>query len=121
MAHLLGVHINDNKNLITGLTSIYGIGISHAIDICVKVQLNPKTRFKNLTENDINMISKELENNYVVESDLLKQNAYFLKRLLSIKSYRGLRHYSGLPVRGQRTKSNSKTQKRIGKRIKKSA
>lgn len=119
MAHLLGIYMKNSQNLVSGLTNIYGIGRTSAKDICMECGINPQTRIKDLTENEFTILSKEIEIHYMVESDLVKKKSQHLKRLLSIKCYRGLRHYSGLPVRGQRTRSNSKTQKRIGKRIRK--
>nr|YP_007890707.1 ribosomal protein S13 [Jakoba libera]AGH24201.1 ribosomal protein S13 [Jakoba libera] len=118
MAHLLGIYLPNHKNLKTGLTMIYGLGKSSVLEICSSVGLNPSSRIQDLTDYELNRISRHVESNYLIESELSKKENFSLKRLLTIKSYRGLRHYSGLPVRGQRTKSNARTQKRIGKRIK---
>lgn len=118
MAHLLGVYIPNNQKILIGFTRIYGIGKASAIEICSLLGINPNGRIKDLSDHELNQVSKHVESNFLIQSDLIKKRNFFLKRLLSIKSHRGLRHFSGLPLRGQRTKSNGKTQKRIGKRIK---
>ena len=111
MARVLGVDIPDNKRLEVSLTYIYGIGLSVSQDIIAKLKLNPSMRAGQLTSDDIARLNTLIQAEYVVEGDLRRQVQNNIKRLVSIHSYRGLRHRNGLPVRGQRTKTNARTRK----------
>ncbi len=114
MARVSGIEIPDKKRLEISLTYIYGIGRHISSEICTKLGLNPNMRAQQLTEDDIARINSLLTNDYIVEGDLRRQVQNNIKRLVSIHCYRGMRHRLGLPVRGQRTRTNSRTRK--GKR-----
>lgn len=114
MPRVIGIDIPDKKQLIVSLTYIYGVGSKIAAEIIEKLGLNPSMRAQQLTEEDIGQINALLQSQYIVEGDLRRQIQNNIKRLISIHSYRGLRHRSGLPVRGQRTRHNARTRK--GKR-----
>ena len=110
MARLFGVDIpNDNRVLIS-LTYIYGIGKSTSAQILAKAKIDPNKRVKDLTENELAEI-RRIASEYTIEGDLRRQTAMDIKRLMEIASYRGIRHRRGLPVRGQRTKTNARTRK----------
>lgn len=111
MARIAGVDLPREKRIEAGLTYIYGIGFSSAKKILDKTKVNPDTRVKNLTEEDITKLRSVLESEYKVEGTLRGEVAMNIKRLVDISSYRGLRHRRGLPVRGQRTKTNARTRK----------
>ena len=111
MARIAGVDIPNQKRVEIALTYIYGIGRKSANDILVKTGIDPDTRSKDLTEEQIAKLRDEIENNYVVEGDLRREVALNIKRLTEIGCYRGVRHRRGLPVRGQRTKTNARTRK----------
>ena len=111
MPRVIGVDIPDNKRLEISLTYIYGVGRSLSKDIIQKLNLDPNMRALKLTQDDIARINGLLQAEYVVEGDLRRQVQSYIKRLISIHSYRGLRHRVGLPVRGQRTKTNARTRK----------
>ncbi len=111
MPRVIGIDIPDNKRLEISLTYIYGIGRRLSNDIIAKLGLNPNMRAHNLTEDDIAKISGLLQSEYMVEGDLRRQVQNNIKRLISIHSYRGMRHRIGLPVRGQRTRTNARTRK----------
>lgn len=115
MARIAGINIPDNKQIIISLTYIYGIGRSQAIDICKKTQIQPHTKIKDLTSEQLDIVRNYIEKNFKVEGDLkllINQN---IKRLKEIGTYRGTRHIKKLPVRGQRTKTNARTKR--GKRM----
>lgn len=114
MPRVIGIDIPDNKRLVVSLRYIYGIGRKLAGDICVKLGLNPDMRANKLTEDDVAKINGLLTSQYAVEGDLRRQVQNNIKRLVSIHCYRGVRHRLGLPVRGQRTRTNARTRK--GKR-----
>jgi small subunit ribosomal protein S13 len=114
MARVIGVDIPDNKRLEIALMYIYGIGRKLSNQIIAKLGLDPNMRAHKLTEDDLSRLNAMLQSEYVVEGDLRRQIQNNIKRLISIHSYRGMRHRLGLPVRGQRTRSNSRTRK--GKR-----
>ncbi|CRX37866.1 30S ribosomal protein S13 [Estrella lausannensis] len=114
MPRVIGIDIPDKKRLEIALTYIYGIGRSVSNDIIARLKLNPGMRAHELTQDDIAKINTLLQNEYVVEGDLRRQVQNNIKRLVSIHAYRGSRHRAGLPVRGQRTRTNSRTRK--GKR-----
>ena len=101
----------SGKRLKIALTYIYGIGQSKSTEVIKKAALDPNARVKSLTEEDTSKLRKIIEKEYVVEGELRGQVAMDIKRLMDIKSYRGIRHKRGLPVRGQRTKTNSRTRK----------
>jgi small subunit ribosomal protein S13 len=100
-----------DKRVEVSLTYIYGVGRSTANRILKQAEINPNTRVKDLTEQEISRIREVLEGNYVVEGDLRRELSMNIKRLMDIGTYRGLRHRRGLPVRGQRTRTNSRTRK----------
>ena len=114
MPRVIGIDIPDNKRLEISLTYIYGIGRRLSNDIILKLGLDRNMRAHKLTQDDIARLNSLLQNDYTVEGDLRRQVQNNIKRLVSIHSYRGLRHRLGLPVRGQRTRTNSRTRK--GKR-----
>ncbi|MCB1111365.1 MAG: 30S ribosomal protein S13 [Chlamydiales bacterium] len=111
MPRVIGIDIPDKKRLEISLTYIYGIGRAKAQEICEKINLDPGTRAADLTQDDIAKLNTLLQSQYVVEGDLRRKVQNDIKRLISIHSYRGLRHRSGLPVRGQRTSTNARTRK----------
>jgi len=114
MPRVIGIDIPDNKRLEISLMYIYGIGRRLSNEICAKLGLDPNMRAHNLNEDDIAKINAMLTSQYIVEGDLRRQVQNNIKRLISIHCYRGMRHRLGLPVRGQRTRTNSRTRK--GKR-----
>jgi small subunit ribosomal protein S13 len=111
MARIAGVDIPREKRVEVSLTYIYGIGRSTANKILKHAEISPDTRVKDLTEQEISRIREVLEGNHVVEGDLRRELSMNIKRLMDIGTYRGLRHRRGLPVRGQRTRTNSRTRK----------
>ncbi|MBN2351881.1 MAG: 30S ribosomal protein S13 [Spirochaetales bacterium] len=113
MARIAGVDL-PNKQIHIALTHIYGIGVSAAIAICEKTGIELVKRMGDLSADEVNLLRKEIENEYKVEGRLRTETSLNIKRLMDIGSYRGLRHRKGLPVRGQRTKTNARTRK--GKR-----
>lgn len=115
MPRIIGVEIPANKRVEFALQYIYGVGPARANEIIEKVKIKPETRAKDLTPDQIAQITKLLQNEYVVEGDLRRQIAGDIRRLQTINSYRGTRHRKGLPCRGQRTKTNSRTRK--GRRL----
>ena len=117
MARIAGVDIPNQKRVEIGLTAIYGIGRKSANDILAKTGIDPDTRAKDLTEADIAKLRDEIEENYHVEGDLRREVAMNIKRRVEINCYRGVRHRKGLPVRGQRTKTNARTRKGPAKTI----
>ena len=117
MARISGVDIPNSKRVEIALTYIYGIGPKSSKDILAKTGINPDIRAKDLTEDDIAKLRDEIENNYTVEGDLRREVAMNIKRLVEINCYRGIRHRKGLPVRGQRTKTNARTRKGPAKTI----
>jgi len=111
MARIAGVDIPRDKRVEVSLTYIYGVGRSTANQILRRADINPDTRVKDLTEQEISRIREVIEGNYVVEGDLRRDISMNIKRLMDIGTYRGLRHRRGLPVRGQRTRTNARTRK----------
>ena len=111
MARIAGVDLPREKRVEIGLTYIYGIGRKLSNDILKKTGVNPDTRVKDLTEDETAKLREAIEHGYVVEGDLRRDVALNIKRLVEIGSYRGLRHRKGLPVRGQRSKTNARTRK----------
>jgi small subunit ribosomal protein S13 len=110
MARIAGVDL-PNKAVKIALTYIYGIGRVSAIEICQKSKINPEERMNNLSADDVNELRKMIESEYKVEGRLRTEVALNIKRLMDIGCYRGMRHRKGLPVRGQRTKTNARTRK----------
>ena len=117
MARIAGVDIPNNKRIEIALTYIYGIGRKSANDILVATGIDPDVRAKDLTDADVAKLRDEIEANYKVEGDLRRDVAMDIKRMIEINCYRGIRHRKGLPVRGQRTKTNARTRKGPAKTI----
>ena len=117
MARIAGVDIPNQKRVEIALTYIYGIGQTSAKEILAKTGINPDTRAKDLTEAEVAKLREEIENNYTVEGDLRRDVALNIKNMVEINCYRGIRHRKGLPVRGQRTKTNARTRKGPAKTI----
>lgn len=111
MARIEGVYLPSEKRIEYGLTYIFGIGLATSRRILGAINLNPDVRVKDLTSENIAAIQKEITQNFKVEGDLRKELSLNIKRLQEIQSYRGIRHKRGLPVRGQRTKTNARTRK----------
>ena len=111
MARISGVDLPNNKRIEIALTYIYGIGLTTSKKIIALAKINPDTRVKELTDDEINYIRKSIEQLAKVEGDLRTEIAMNIKRLMDIGCYRGIRHRRGLPVRGQNTKNNAKTRK----------
>lgn len=111
MARIAGVDLPRDKRVEIGLTYIYGIGLTLSKEILEKTGINPDTRVRDLTEDEVAKIRAILDEDYKVEGDLRREEALNIKRLIEINSYRGKRHRMGLPLRGQRTKTNARTRK----------
>lgn len=112
MARIAGINVPDNKRAIIALTYIHGIGRTSAEKICTDCGIDFSRRMKDLTEDELNLIRKEIESDvYMIEGDLRREVAMNIKRLMDMRSYRGLRHRAKLPVRGQRSKTNARTRK----------
>jgi len=117
MARIAGVDLPRDKRIEIALTYIYGIGLRTAQDICAKTGINPDTRTKDLTEDEVAKLRDEIDRNRQVEGDLRRVVSMNIKRLIEIGSYRGLRHRKGLPTRGQRTKTNARTRRGAKKTV----
>ena len=117
MARIAGVDLPREKRVEIGLTYIYGIGRKSASDILAATGVNPDIRVKDLEEDDVSKLRDYIDKNFVVEGDLRRDTALNIKLLIEIGSYRGLRHRRGLPVRGQRTKTNARTRKGKAKTV----
>ena len=111
MARIAGVDLPNEKRVEIGLTYIFGIGLTTSKKILAETGVNPDTRVKDLNEDDISKLRDYIEKNLEVEGDARRSIAFDIKRLIEIGSYRGLRHRKGLPVRGQRSKTNARTRK----------
>ena len=111
MARIAGVDLPREKRVEIGLTYVYGIGRTSATKILEATGINPDTRVKDLTEDEIAKLRDAIDEGYTVEGDLRREVALNIKRLVEIGAYRGVRHRKGLPVRGQRTKTNARTRK----------
>ena len=111
MARISGVDLPKNKRIEIALTYIYGIGRTSANKILAATGINPDTRVKDLTEEQEALLRDAIEHHYIIEGDLRRETAMNIKRLSEIGCYRGLRHRRGLPVHGQRTKTNARTRK----------
>ena len=110
MARIAGVNIPDQKHAWVALTTIYGVGRTRALEICKAAKVDPATKIRDLTESEVEGIRAEVAK-ISVEGDLRRDVAMNIKRLMDLGCYRGLRHRRGLPVRGQRTKTNARTRK----------
>ena len=123
MARIAGIDIPREKRVEIALTYIYGIGLSSSQKILKQTNVNPDTRVRDLTEDQVNRLREVIDRRYKVEGDLRREVALIIKRLIEIGSYRGLRHRRNLPVRGQRTKTNARQRrgpkKTVGARRKK--
>lgn len=120
MVRLLGNNLANKKRIYIALTAIYGIGISKSLTILKNVQIDPNIQVFNLSEHQISSLRDALESgNMKFEGDLKRQTSQHIKRLIDINSFRGRRHLKGLPVRGQRTRTNSRTSRRQARFIKK--
>jgi small subunit ribosomal protein S13 len=117
MARIEGVDLPRNKRVEVGLTYLYGIGPTRAQAILAQTKVNPDTRVKDLSEADVAAIREFISKNYKVEGDLRREVQMSIKRLIEIGSYRGMRHRRNLPVRGQRTRTNSRTRKGTKKTV----
>ncbi len=111
MARIAGIDLPRNKRIVISLTYIYGIGHTTSRDICAEAGVDVDTKANDLTDDEITSIRKVIDEGYRVEGILRAEVAMNIKRLMAINSYRGLRHKRGLPVRGQRTKTNARTRK----------
>ena len=111
MARIAGVELPNQKRVEIGLTYIYGIGRTTSNQILAKTGIDPDVRCKDLTEDDVSKLRDEIENSHKVEGALRSEVALDIKRMVEIGCYRGVRHRKGLPVRGQRTKTNARTRK----------
>jgi small subunit ribosomal protein S13 len=111
MARIAGVNIPLNKRVEVGLTTIYGVGLSTSQKVLEQTGISPDTYVKNLTDDEISRLRDAIDNDLTVEGDLRRERSQDVKRLTEIGSYRGLRHRRGLPVRGQRTKTNARGRK----------
>ncbi len=117
MPRIAGSNLPNEKRVEIGLTYIFGIGKSLSNKILKELKINPDTRVKDLQENDVNKLRQKIEKEFIVEGDLRRERVGNIKRLKEINSYRGSRHAKGLPSRGQRTRSNTRTlrgNKRVG-------
>jgi len=117
MARIAGVDLPRDKRVEIGLTYIYGIGRKTANDIIAATGINPDTRVRDLTEDEVSALREYIDHNCTVEGDLRREVAFDIKRLIEIGCYRGVRHRKGLPVRGQRSKTNARTRKGPRKQV----
>jgi small subunit ribosomal protein S13 len=111
MARIAGVDIKDSRTMEYGLTAIYGIGLYTSREICEKLGVDPRSKIGDLSDENVGKLRKLLEEEYTVEGSLRTEISLNIKRLIEIQSYRGSRHRRGLPVRGQRSKTNARTRK----------
>ncbi|MBE9212526.1 MAG: 30S ribosomal protein S13 [Richelia sp. RM2_1_2] len=111
MARIAGIDLPRDKRIEIGLTYIFGIGLTSSHKILAATGVNPDTRVKDLSDSDVTALRAEVEKNYQIEGDLRRWEAMNIKRLVDIGSYRGRRHRMGLPVRGQRTRTNARTRR----------
>lgn len=111
MARISGVDLPREKRVEIGLTYIYGVGRSSALDACLSLKIDPDTKVGDLADDEVNRLRQFIEANYRVEGDLRRETAQNIKRKVEIGSYQGIRHRRGLPVNGQRTHTNARTRK----------
>jgi small subunit ribosomal protein S13 len=123
MARIAGVNIPREKRVEIGLTYIFGIGRSTSNEVLKALSINPDTKVRDLTEDEVSQLRNHIDGNLTVEGDLRRERSQNIKRLMEIGCYRGIRHRRGLPVRGQRTRTNARTRKgpkkTVGKQRKK--
>ena len=117
MARIAGVNVPDKKRVPIALTYIHGIGRTSAFKLCEQLNIDVQTRMADLSEDDLNRVRQAIEAEYTIEGDLRRQVSLNIKRLTDMACYRGLRHRKGLPVRGQKTKTNARTRKGPAKPI----
>lgn len=117
MARIAGVDLPRDKRVEIGLTYIFGIGLSRAQEIIAATGVNPDTRVKDLTEADVTLLRTHVESTYQIEGDLRRWESMNIKRLMDIGTYRGRRHRLGLPVRGQRTRTNARTRRGVRRTV----
>ncbi|MEO6863240.1 MAG: 30S ribosomal protein S13 [Microcoleus sp.] len=117
MARIAGVDLPRDKRVEIGLTYIYGIGLSRAQEIIAATGVNPDIRVKDLTEADVTALRAHVESTYQIEGDLRRWESMNIKRLMDIGTYRGRRHRLGLPVRGQRTRTNARTRRGVRRTV----
>ncbi len=110
MARIAGVNIPDHVQILIGLQHIYGIGPSRAKLVCDRAQVDPQTKIKDLSQDKMELVRNQV-GTFTIEGDLRREVSMSIKRLVDLKCYRGVRHMKGLPVRGQRTKTNARTRK----------
>ncbi|OGT30860.1 MAG: 30S ribosomal protein S13 [Gammaproteobacteria bacterium RIFCSPHIGHO2_12_FULL_35_23] len=110
MARIAGVNLPSHKHIVIGLTAIYGIGKKRALRLCDMTKVNPQRKVSELSETELESL-REAITQYKIEGDLRREVSMNIKRLIELGAYRGIRHRRGLPVRGQRTKTNAKTRK----------
>ena len=118
MARIAGINVSDNKHTVIALQSIYGIGSTRAKRICEDSNINPSVKIKDLTDDEIEILRTQVVK-YNIEGDLRREVTINIKRLMDLGTYRGIRHRKGLPLRGQKTKNNSRTRKGPRKAIRK--
>lgn len=118
MARIAGINVSDNKHTVIALQAIYGIGPTRAKQICDSSNINPSVKIKELTDEEIEALRTEVVK-YNIEGDLRRETTLNIKRLMDLGTYRGIRHRKGLPLRGQKTKNNSRTRKGPRKAIRK--
>ncbi len=118
MARIAGINVPVNKHVVIALTSIYGIGPTRAQQICVSTKIEPSRKVRELTEGEVESLRTEV-GKFTIEGDLRREISMNIKRLMDLGCYRGIRHRRGLPLRGQRTKTNARTRKGPRKPIRK--
>jgi small subunit ribosomal protein S13 len=117
MARIAGVDIPNNKRVDVSLRYLYGIGPSNALVVCKKTQVDPAKKVRDLTEDELGRLREVIDKDYIVEGDLRREVTQNIRRLIEIGSYRGQRHRRGLPVRGQRTRTNARTKRGARKTV----
>src|SRR5438045_348406 len=117
MARIAGVNLPNQKRLEIGLTYIYGIGRTTALEVCAQLGLSPDTKVRDLTDEEVTRLQRHIDSDLQVEGDLRRERSQAVKRLQEIGAYRGIRHRRGLPVNGQRTKTNARTRKGPAKTV----
>jgi small subunit ribosomal protein S13 len=117
LARIAGVNLPNQKRLAVGLTYIYGIGPATALKVCEDLSLSPDTKVKDLTDAETTKLQRHIDSSLQVEGDLRRERSQSIKRLQEIGAYRGIRHRRGLPVNGQRTKTNARTRKGPAKTV----
>ena len=117
MARVVGVDLPRDKRIEVGIQAVFGIGKTRAKEILAKAGVNPDQRVRDLTDEEVSKLSRVIENDYKVEGDLRREVTANVKRLMDINCYRGLRHRHGLPVNGQRTRTNARTKRGVRKTV----